>query len=75
VDQNIDLTRYQILRKSLKYGDSRSWQETWEQLLESGSIIPLLIHTSWIAYRKDIQELKSDAAGVPDFADCWLLGP
>ncbi len=67
-----DVFRYHLLRNQFKIRSSRPWYEDWDQLEASGTIVPLLIHTSRIATREIIQEFRMKPDGFPDFANCWM---
>ena len=72
VQPNEDMFRYHLL-KAESQADSRPWLERWDDLQRSGRLIPLMVHISQIAYRKNIQELITRPSGMPDLANCWLL--
>ena len=68
-----DLTKYLVLRDSLPIKNpSAPWFETWDEYESSGMLLPLLIHTSNIAFRKGIQNVHPGATGYPDLSDVWL---
>jgi MarR-like DNA-binding transcriptional regulator SgrR of sgrS sRNA len=50
-----------------------AWYDEWDKLESSEAIVPLLIHVSRVAVRKNIQDIRSRADGFPDFADCWIF--
>lgn len=73
---DLDAFRYLLLRedKNRQSKDS-AWFDDWDQLEADGKIIPLLLYTSRIAARKNIQNLAILPNGSPDFANCWILTP
>ena len=72
-ENNFDLFRYRWLREQFGEGWSEeAWNDALDQLEASGAVVPLLIHTSRIAARKQIRDLIIRADGYPDFANCWL---
>lgn len=72
VHRNDDLFRYHLLIAESQT-DSRLWFERWNELQQSGRLVPLMIHVSRIAFRKNIQDLFTRPNGLPDLANCWLL--
>jgi hypothetical protein len=72
-ENNMDLFRYRLLQDEFSPRNSVAWFDLWDQMESSGKLVPLLIHTSRLAVRKNIQDLRTDADGQPDFAGCWLL--
>ena len=72
-EQSQDAFRYHLLGNHLASHSNEAWFDQWEKLESSGTVIPFLIHHSYIAARKNIQDLHTDSEGIPDFADCWLF--
>jgi hypothetical protein len=72
-DSDFDAFRYHLLLNEFKTRSTQPWYEEWDQLESSGAIVPLLIHTSRIAIRKNIQDIRTRQDGFPDFANCWIL--
>lgn len=66
------LSEYHILRVQFPDQNSGTWDAAWQNLIKSGRLIPLLIHTTKIAARKSIQGLNSEAGPNPDFENCWI---
>lgn len=72
-EQNMDAFRYLLLSQNTRVNASAVWFEEWERLESAGTILPLLIHHSEVAVRKNIQDLHPDDRGMPDFANCWIF--
>jgi hypothetical protein len=72
-ENDFALFRYRLLKKEGWANDSGKWFEIWDHLEASGRLVPLMIHITRIAYRKNLQELKTRSSGMPDFANCWLI--
>lgn len=74
---NDDIMKYLVLRKMLQEpkavapSASTPWYEIWDQYETSGRILPLLLHTSTLAVRQGIQNLRSGPAELPDFSVVW----
>jgi hypothetical protein len=70
---NQDLFRYWLLRNRFRINGSRPWFEVWDEMEASGKIIPLLIHQTRIAARKNVVNLQVRSGGVLDFANAWMV--
>ncbi len=72
-ENNLDLFLYRWLRE--QFGDGwteEAWYDALPELEASGAVVPLLVHSSRIAVRKEIRDLMIRPDGIPDFANCWL---
>jgi len=72
VHGNFDLTAYQIIRSNFPDQTNGVWKDSWDRLRSSGKLLPLLIHTTRVAVRTKIIDLKTRADGRLNFADCWI---
>jgi hypothetical protein len=64
-----DLFRYNLLRTKFQMNGSKPWFEIWDEMEASGKILPLLIHKTQIAARKNVVNLH----GALDFANTWII--
>jgi len=72
-ETNFDLFLYRWLREQFGEGwTEEAWYDALHELEASGTVVPLLIHSSRIAVRKEIRDLVIRPDGFPDFANCWL---
>ncbi len=72
-ENNFDLFLYRWLREQFGEGwIQEAWYDALHELEASGTVVPLLIHSSRIAVRKEIRDLMIRPDGSPDFANCWL---
>lgn len=70
---DFDVSRYLLLRNAWRSSKNKEWFEEWDELEATGKIVPLMIHQTSIAARKQIQNLQPRASGMPEFSNCWLL--
>jgi hypothetical protein len=73
LESDQDLFRYWLLRQHFHINSSKPWFEVWDELEASGQIIPLLIHQTRIAARKNIVNLNVRSGGLLDFANAWMV--
>jgi hypothetical protein len=73
LESDQDLFRYWLLRQHFHINSSKPWFEVWDELEASGQIIPLLIHQTRIAARKNIVNLNVRSGGLLDFANSWMV--
>jgi hypothetical protein len=73
LESDQDLFRYWLLRHRFHSNGSKPWFEVWDEMEASGQIIPLLIHQTRIAARKNVVNLKVRSGGVLDFANAWIV--
>jgi hypothetical protein len=72
-ENNFHLFLYRWLREQFGEGWSEeAWYDALHELESSGRVVPLLIHSSRIAVRREIRDLMIRPDGSPDFANCWL---
>jgi hypothetical protein len=71
---NDDLLRYLLLRKyyAPAGANGKAWYETWDEYEASGRILPLFVHETMLAVRKNVRNLRTDRQGIPDFANAWI---
>ena len=67
LESDQDLFRYWLLRNHFHINSPKPWFEVWDEMEASGQIIPLLIHQTRIAARKNIVNLN-----MRDLAVCWI---
>jgi hypothetical protein len=68
-DGDEDLFRYNLLRTKFQLNGSKPWFEIWDEMEAAGKILPLLIHKTQIAARKNVVNLH----GSLDFANTWII--
>ncbi len=73
LESDQDLFRYRLLRQNFHTNSSKPWFEVWDEMEASGQIIPLLIHQTRIAARKNIVNLNVRSGGMLDFANAWMV--
>ncbi|MCI0612765.1 hypothetical protein L0244_07230 [bacterium] len=73
LESDQDLFRYWLLRQHFHINSSKPWFEVWDELEASGQIIPLLVHQTRIAARKNIVNLNVRSGGLLDFANAWMV--
>ncbi len=73
LESDQDLFRYWLLRNHFHINSPKPWFEVWDEMEASGQIIPLLIHQTRIAARKNIVNLNMRSGGMLDFANAWMV--
>ncbi|HSE42317.1 MAG TPA: hypothetical protein VLH08_16245 [Acidobacteriota bacterium] len=71
IERDQDLFRYNILRTQFHVTGSKPWFEVWDEMESSGKIVPLLLHKTRIALRKNVVNSRSN--GNFDFANAWII--
>ncbi len=68
-----DLFRYWLLRERFRPTGNKPWYEVWDEMEASGQIIPLLIHVTRIAARKNVVNLHVGPGSLLDLASTWMV--
>jgi hypothetical protein len=71
-EKNQDLFRYNLLRSRFNPSGNQPWFETWDEMETSGKLVPVLIHTTRIAARKNVVDLGVNGDSL-DLADTWIV--
>ncbi len=71
-EKDQDLFRYNLLRTKFHPRGSRPWFEIWDEMEASGKLVPVLIHTTRIAARKNVVNLGVNGDSL-DLADTWII--
>jgi hypothetical protein len=70
-EKNQDLFRYNLLRSRFNPSSQQPWFEIWDELEASGKLVPVLIHTTRIAARKNVMDLGVNGDSL-NLADTWI---